>query len=101
MQDVPRNDSIFGAAPFNNGLDAVITDLGLGAVTGNPADNGKFKVPSLRNIKFTGPYMHDGRFETPEEVVEHYNKGVQLSETLDPASRLPEEAPTNNAGPGG
>lgn len=86
-------DLFFGAAPFNNGLDAVITDLGLGAVTGNPADNGKFKVPSLRNIALTGPYMHDGRFETLEEVVEHYNSGVQLSETLDPRLTAPGGGP--------
>ena len=40
----------------------LFTDLGLGAVTGDPADNGKFKSPSLRNLAFTAPYMHDGRF---------------------------------------
>ncbi len=60
----------------NNGLDSELTDLGLGEVTGNPEDNGKFKVPTLRNIEFTAPYMHDGRFATLEEVVEHYNSGV-------------------------
>ncbi|MDX2248211.1 MAG: cytochrome c peroxidase [Bacteroidia bacterium] len=82
-------DLFFGTAPFNNGLDAIITDLGLGAVTGNPADNGKFKVPSLRNIALTAPYMHDGRFETLEEVVEHYNSGIQISPTLDPRLTAP------------
>jgi len=60
----------------NNGLDSELTDLGLADVTGLSTDEGKFKVPTLRNIEYTGPYMHDGRFETLEEVVEHYNSGV-------------------------
>ena len=68
----------------NNGLDASPSDLGLGAVTGNPADNGKFKTPSLRNLVFTAPYMHDGRFKTIDEVLEHYSTGVKMSPTIDP-----------------
>ena len=68
----------------NNGLDATFTDLGLGAVTGDPADNGKFKSPSIRNLTFTAPYMHDGRFETLEEVVNHYSEGLKSSPTIDP-----------------
>lgn len=68
----------------NNGLDALIIDLGLGAFTGNPADNGKFKSPSLRNLPFTAPYMHDGRFATIEEVINHYSEGLQNSTTIDP-----------------
>lgn len=68
----------------NNGLDAVPTDLGLGAVTGNPIDNGKFKTPTLRNLLFTAPYMHDGRFKTLEEVIEHYSTGLHNSPTIDP-----------------
>ena len=68
----------------NNGLDAVITDLGLGKVTGDPADNGKFKSPSLRNLAFTAPYMHDGRFTTLEEVINHYSEGLQNAPTIDP-----------------
>jgi cytochrome c peroxidase len=64
--------------PENNGLDAAsTTDLGLAEVTGNARDAGRFRVPSLRNIELTAPYMHDGRFLTLEEVVEHYNSGVQ------------------------
>lgn len=63
----------------NNGLNVVLTDLGRGSVTGNPLDNGKFKVPTLRNIAFSAPYMHDGRFSTLEQVVEFYNSGVQGS----------------------
>lgn len=68
----------------NNGLDATFTDIGLGAVTGDPNDNGKFKSPSLRNLTFTAPYMHDGRFETLDEVINHYSEGLQLSSTIDP-----------------
>lgn len=68
----------------NNGLDLSPSDLGRMLVTGDPADRGKFKTPSLRNIAQTAPYMHDGRFKTLEEVVEHYSSGVKRSETLDP-----------------
>lgn len=68
----------------NNGLDETFTDLGLGAITGNPADNGKFRTPSLRNLAFTAPYMHDGRFTTLEEVINHYSEGLKHSPTVDP-----------------
>jgi cytochrome c peroxidase len=68
----------------NNGLDAVFSDLGRGAVTNNPNDNGKFKVPSLRNIALSAPYMHDGRFATLDDVIEHYSTGIQHSGTIDP-----------------
>ena len=68
----------------NNGLDATLTDLGLGAVTGDPNDNGKFKSPSLRNLIFTAPYMHDGRFTTLDQVINHYSEGLQQSATIDP-----------------
>ena len=68
----------------NNGLDAIFTDLGLGAVTGQATDKGKFRTPSLRNLSYTAPYMHDGRFETLEEVVAHYSSGLQPSSTIDP-----------------
>ncbi|RKN04196.1 cytochrome-c peroxidase, partial [Aquimarina sp. AD1] len=67
----------------NNGLDATITDLGVGGITGNNNDLGEFKVPSLRNIALTAPYMHDGRFGTLEQVIEHYNSGVQNNPNLD------------------
>ncbi|MDF4222222.1 cytochrome c peroxidase [Maribacter sp. M208] len=67
----------------NNGLDATITDLGVGGLTGNNNELGEFKVPSLRNIALTAPYMHDGRFETLAEVIEHYNSGVQDNPNLD------------------
>lgn len=68
----------------NNGLDATFSDNGLGAVTGNPSDNGKFKTPSLRNLFFTAPYMHDGRFATIDEVIDHYSEGLKNSPTIDP-----------------
>jgi cytochrome c peroxidase len=68
----------------NNGLDPEFTDLGRFESTGDPGDTGKFKVPSLRNVAVTGPYMHDGRFETLEQVIDHYDHGVQRSVTLDP-----------------
>jgi cytochrome c peroxidase len=68
----------------NNGLDQTFTDLGRGLITGNSSDNGKFKVPSLRNVELTYPYMHDGRFFTLSQVLDHYHTGVQQSATLDP-----------------
>ena len=50
-------------------------DWGLGEVTNDVFDNGKFRIPSLRNIMLSQPYMHDGRFETMDEVLEHYKTG--------------------------
>ena len=71
---------------MNNGLDTdgSMLDIGREAVTGNPGDRGKFKVTTLRNIEHTYPYMHDGRFATLEEVIDHYNEGIQPSATLEP-----------------
>jgi cytochrome c peroxidase len=68
----------------NNGLDAVFTDLGREHVTGNINDRGKFKVPTLRNIALSAPYMHDGRFATLDEVIEHYSSGIKVTPTIDP-----------------
>ncbi len=68
----------------NNGLDSVFTDLGFELTTHDINDRGKFKTPTLRNIELTAPYMHDGRFATLEEVIEHYNAGGHPSATLDP-----------------
>lgn len=59
-------------------------DKGREEVTSNLSDRGKFKVPSLRNVEYTDPYMHDGRFTSLEEVLNHYSDGVQISETVDP-----------------
>ncbi len=67
----------------NNGLDAV-PDLGRGEITGSPFDFGKFKSPTIRNLAFTAPYMHDGRFATLDEVIDHYSTGLVNSPTIDP-----------------
>jgi cytochrome c peroxidase len=74
---------LFGG--FSNiGLEDKPSDPGLRQVTGNPADEGKFKIPSLRNIALTAPYMHDGRLETLEDVLEHYSENIKDTENLDP-----------------
>src|SRR5690606_27331895 len=67
----------------NNGLDSQFTDEGRAKITLQTEDLGKFKVPTLRNIAVTYPYMHDGRFFTLNEVLDHYVSGIQHSETLD------------------
>ena len=68
----------------NNGLepDPYFMDMGRMTITRNSADSLKFKVPTLRNVQFTYPYMHDGRFKTLTEVVKHYNSGIHHSNTL-------------------
>ncbi|MCB9231499.1 MAG: c-type cytochrome [Bacteroidia bacterium] len=75
----------------NNGIDSVYDDTNWGRfeITQDSVDLGKFKTPTLRNIEFTAPYMHDGRFATLEEVVEHYNSGVKVSPTVDPIMTKP------------
>ncbi|MDG2128658.1 MAG: cytochrome c peroxidase [Fuerstiella sp.] len=72
--------------PAVNGVDGEIrgSDVGLGGRTGADRDMGAFKVPSLRNIELTGPYMHDGRFTTIDRVLEHYNWSVRPHPNLDP-----------------
>ncbi len=72
-----NTDLMIAFAPVNNGLDIFTTDPGLAAVTGRKTDEGLFKVPSLRNIAIRPPYMHDGRFSTLEQVIEHYSSGIQ------------------------
>ena len=68
----------------NNGLnDEEDLEDGLYEVTGNPVDKGKFKIPTLRNIALTAPYMHDGRFDSLEQVLDHYNDHIKMSSTLD------------------
>jgi len=73
----------------NNGLDSVNTayqypDSGRGGVTHILSDYGKFKVPSLRNVEVTGPYMHDGRFKTLQQVINFYSDSTRLSPSVDP-----------------
>lgn len=81
-----HGQSVFSNNKFmNNGLDSALTDLGLFLVSGNEEDKGKFKVPSLRNIELSGPYMHDGRFNTLFEVIDFYDSEVENnSPNLDP-----------------
>ena len=79
----------FTSFAFRNiGLDEVSEDLGLGGVSGVRSEEGKFKTPSLRNLKYTGPYMHDGRFNTLREVIEFYNSGWQNHANLDFTMRI-------------
>ena len=74
----------------NNGLLPIkIDDQGRYSITKNESDRYKFKVPSLRNIGLTGPYMHDGRFVTLEQVLNHYGDNMQTSATLDDIFKLP------------
>ncbi|WP_167856815.1 cytochrome-c peroxidase [Hymenobacter aquaticus] len=61
---------------FNNGLDSNLKDQGRFGVTGLESDRGKFRAPTLRNIALTAPYMHDGRFQTLQEVLDHYSDHV-------------------------
>jgi cytochrome c peroxidase len=77
----------------NNGLDVVSADNGVGAITRNAAQNGLFKVPSLRGVEKSAPYMHDGRFATLEQVVEHYNSQVKPHANLAPQLRGPNGQP--------
>lgn len=76
----------YGTLQFsNNGLDTEANlKNGRMDVTGDPLDKGKFKIPTLRNVEFSFPYMHDGRFNSLFEVIEHYNMGGHWSSTIDP-----------------
>lgn len=78
----------------NIGLDPTNPDLGVGAISRNTKEDGAFMMPVLLNIEFTAPYMHDGRFNTLEEVVDHYDSGVKNNPNLDPILR------TNNSNNG-
>lgn len=68
-------------------LDPLLMDAGRMRVTGNSSDSLKFKVPTLRNLYFSSNYMHDGRFQTVQQVIYHYRFGIQSSATLDPILR--------------
>jgi len=71
----------------NNGLDSVSKDPGREKITGETYDRGRFRVVTLRNIALTAPYMHDGRFTTLEEVVDHYSDHIVSSVTMSPFIR--------------
>ena len=77
----------------NNGLDMATVYRVFGAVANNTALDATFKVTTLRNVELTAPYMHDGRFATLEQVVEHYNSGVRNHPNLSPQLRLPNGQP--------
>jgi cytochrome c peroxidase len=82
-----HSEPLFSDFSFrNNGLEVApqLMDSGRAHITGLPEDRYKFKVPSLRNVEVTSPYMHDGRFVTLRQVLEHYNSGVTQTENLDP-----------------
>lgn len=70
----------------NNGLrvDSILNDLGRMKITQNANDSLKFKIPTLRNIEFSSPYMHDGRFKKLSEVLTHYTNGIEQNPTLAP-----------------
>ena len=80
-----HQEPLFSSDKFeNNGLeiDTTLNDFGRIKYTQNPKDYLLFKVPTLRNIEFTYPYMHDGRFKTLTEVIKHYNSEIKTSKTL-------------------
>ncbi len=66
----------------NIGLEVNYSDIGRGKITQNTADNGKFNIPTLLNIAVTAPYMHDGRYATLRQVIDHYSEGIQDSPNL-------------------
>lgn len=74
---------------MNNGLDSIIQDAGRAAITAMAYDNGRFRVVTLRNIALTAPYMHDGRFKTLAEVLDHYSDHIHNSPTLSPFLKTP------------
>ncbi|MCS6930019.1 MAG: cytochrome C peroxidase [Saprospiraceae bacterium] len=81
--------TLTGNQYFNNGIDEASTlddfkDKGRGPISGRRTDNGKFRTPTLRNIALTAPYMHDGRFQTLEDVLDHYSSHGKNSPNKDP-----------------
>ena len=80
-----QGEAFIAAEATNNGLDATNDeDPGYGGVVERRSQMGKFKVPSLRNVAVRAPYMHDGRFATLEEVIDHYSEGIQPNPALGP-----------------
>ena len=80
-----QGEGFIAARAESNGLDADPSiDPGFGKVTNQSVDMGTFKVPSLRNVAVRAPYMHDGRFASLEEVIDHYSDGVENSPNVRP-----------------
>ncbi len=79
----------------NNGLEMDYKDWGVGGLSNSPSEVGVFKVPMLRNVALTGPYMHDGRFATLEDVVEHYSSGIKDHPNLHVNLRNADSQPRN------
>ncbi len=82
-----HKEPLFTNGEFENnglGVDTLLNDYGRMVVTKNSNDSLKFKVPTLRNIEFSMPYMHDGRFKKLKQVLDHYTDGIQKSKTLSP-----------------
>ncbi len=80
-----HTEPLFTNFQFENngiGMDTSLKDYGRLRITLNPSDSIKFKVPTLRNIEFSSPYMHDGRFKRLNEVLKHYTSGIKSSKTL-------------------
>jgi cytochrome c peroxidase len=74
----------YGTGTFKDiGLDNNYTDPGRGTVTGRSTDNGTFRIPNLKNVALTAPYMHDGRYKTLGDVIDHYSKDIRSSPNLD------------------
>ena len=85
-----HNEPLFTDHSFrNNGLDAIPKDAGRALISGKPEDTGRFRVPSLRNVAVSPPYMHDGRFDTLEQVLDHYAQGIAHTPALDPLLARP------------
>jgi cytochrome c peroxidase len=83
----------------NNGLDSEFNDPGRGGITGIATDMGRFKTPSLRNAELSAPYMHDGRFQTLEQVIDHYEQGGHPSLSIDPFMKFTDPDLTLELGP--
>lgn len=87
-----HTEPLFSSYQFaNNGLpiDTTLLDSGRAKITQQPADLQLFKIPSLRNLSFSYPYMHDGRFKKLSQVLNHYTQEMQPSPTLSPALKTP------------
>jgi len=89
------NNNYYSSAVFADiGLDQYYTDLGRGAISGYAGDQGRFRTPNLRNVAISAPYMHDGRFQTLDQVLEHYSHNIANSPNLD---RILYDTTTNHA----